>query len=393
MKALILVDIQHDFLPGGALAVPRGDEVIPLANRLQAYFHLVVATQDWHPSNHLSFASQHAGKRPGEMIDLRGAAQVLWPDHCIQGTRGAALANTLHQSSITRVFTKGEDREIDSYSGFFDNDGKRETGLGRYLRERKVTEAYILGLATDYCVRATAIDSCRLGFATHLIEDACRGVELRPGDCEYAIAEMVQSGVKRVHSDRWLAEGHDREEASTRSALHQGRFIHLMQTGRWEYAQRSNAKAVVVIVPITQDDELIFIEQYREPMGKRCIEFPAGLVGDNPDEENEDQIEAVRRELIEETGFDSDQIRFVATSSASAGLTNETHSVYVATGLRQVSEGGGIDGEQIQLHRVPRAKAAAWLAQRRADGLDVAMSVYGSLWLADHGDIPSQPDA
>jgi len=381
-NALILVDLQNDFLPSGALAVPHGDQVIPIANRLQPFFHLVVATKDWHPANHGSFASHHAGRRPGEMIELAGMPQVLWPDHCVQNSYGAELNSQLNTRSIARVFPKGTERDRDSYSGFFDNGGTHETGLGTYLRQRKVTDTYILGLATDYCVRATALDSCRLGFRTWLVEDACRGVELNPGDCASSIAEMKVAGVQCVSSDRWLAEHRDTVDHAARTKLCGGRFINIMQTGRWEYAQRTNARAVIVIVAISENNEVVFIEQFREPLGKRCVELPAGLVGDVPGDENEDLTEAVRRELIEETGFTADRITFVAASSSSAGLTDEVAHVYVAEGLRQVTDGGGVDGELIQMHLVPLDQVDSWLGKRRDEGLDVAMSLYGSLWMA-----------
>lgn len=381
-NALILVDLQNDFLPGGALAVPHGDQVIVTANRLQPFFHLIVATQDWHPANHGSFASQHVGRQPGEIIELAGLPQVLWPDHCVQNSVGAELSSQLNTRSITRVFHKGIERDLDSYSGFFDNGGTRQTGLGDFLRQRKVTDTYILGLATDYCVRATAIDSCRLGFRTWLIEDGCRGVELQSGDCAAAITQMKAAGVECVSSDRWLATHGDSVRDAARTKFCGGRFINIMQTGRWEYAQRTNARAVIAIVAITQNNEIVFIEQFREPTGKRCVELPAGLVGDGIGDENEDFAEAVRRELIEETGFTADRVSFVAASSSSAGLTDEVVHVYLAEGLRQVSDGGGVDGELIQTHLVPRDRVDSWLAERRDEGLDIAMSLYGSLWLA-----------
>lgn len=199
MTALILIDIQNDFLPGGALAVPRGDEVIAPANRLQPLFDLVVATQDWHPPNHGSFAANHQSKQPGESIDLNGLPQVLWPVHCVQGTFGAEFRATLHTGRIARVFQKGTDPAIDSYSGFFDNGRRQATGLDAYLRDRGVTHVYVAGLATDYCVRATALDARRLGYRVTLIEDACRGVELRPGDVAGAIEEMRSVGVQVVN--------------------------------------------------------------------------------------------------------------------------------------------------------------------------------------------------
>ena len=196
MRALILVDIQNDFLPGGSLAVPHGDEVIPVANRLAGSFDLVVATQDWHPPDHASFAANHPGRSPGEVIELDGLEQILWPVHCVQGTRGAELAPGLEMQHVGEVFRKGVDPRIDSYSGFFDNGHRRSTGLGDYLRERGVDEVHILGLATDYCVKFTALDARRLGFQTHLIEEGCRGVELHPGDVARALADMRGAGVE-----------------------------------------------------------------------------------------------------------------------------------------------------------------------------------------------------
>lgn len=198
MRVLILVDIQNDFLPGGALPVPQGDLVIPPANRLQNEFKLTVATQDWHPSNHMSFAANHPGKKPGDVIKLKKMTQVLWPVHCVQSTRGAQFAGGFRLDRVNKVFRKGTDTDIDSYSGFFDNGHQRATGLGEYLKEKKVTEVYILGLATDYCVKFTALDSIGLGFRTYVIEDACRGVDLVPGDVDKAIGEMKAAGVKVI---------------------------------------------------------------------------------------------------------------------------------------------------------------------------------------------------
>jgi nicotinamidase/pyrazinamidase len=195
MKALLLIDIQNDFLPGGALAVPNGDEVVPVANRLLPEYKLVIATQDWHPADHLSFASQHPGRRVGEVIELNGLAQVLWPDHCVQGTRGAELAPGLNRAAIAHVVQKGTDRTIDSYSGFFDNARRKSTGLEVLLKSRGASEVHVLGLATDYCVKATALDAASFGFRTTLLAAACRGVELQPGDSEQAIAAMRAAGV------------------------------------------------------------------------------------------------------------------------------------------------------------------------------------------------------
>jgi nicotinamidase/pyrazinamidase len=198
--ALILVDIQNDFLPGGNLAVPRGDEVVPIANALIPHFPLVIATQDWHPSNHGSFASQHPGKKPGELITLNGLSQVLWPDHCIQHSRGAEFAPTLNRAGIQHIIHKGTDPAIDSYSGFFDNGHKKATGLHDLLQRHRITELAILGLATDYCVRFTALDARKLGYTVNLIQDGCRGVNLNPTDSQSALEEMARAGVRLASS-------------------------------------------------------------------------------------------------------------------------------------------------------------------------------------------------
>ncbi|HET7626393.1 MAG TPA: bifunctional nicotinamidase/pyrazinamidase [Verrucomicrobiae bacterium] len=195
MKSLILVDIQNDFLPGGALAVPDGDAIIPIVNAIQPAFPLVVATQDWHPANHGSFAANHPGKKIFDRIELNGLPQTLWPIHCVQNTPGAALAPKLRQDQIAKIFRKGTDPEIDSYSGFFDNGHRKSTGLGEWLRARGVTEIFVCGLATDYCVKFTALDAVKLGLKTNLIEDASRGVNLQPDDVKNAIAEMKHAGV------------------------------------------------------------------------------------------------------------------------------------------------------------------------------------------------------
>ena len=206
MRALILVDIQNDFIPGGALAVGHGDEVVAIANRLMPHFDMVAATQDWHPKRHGSFASTH-GLAVGEMIDLNGLPQVLWPDHCVQETYGADFAADLNVEGINDVVRKGSDIGIDSYSGFFDNGHRKATGLEELLRARGVDEVYVMGLATDYCVKATALDAARLGFKTHVILEGCRGVNLRNGDLEKAIEDMARAGVViLINSDLWMMQ-------------------------------------------------------------------------------------------------------------------------------------------------------------------------------------------
>jgi nicotinamidase/pyrazinamidase len=200
MRALILVDIQNDFLAGGALAVPDGDAVVPIANRMQEVFPLVVATQDWHPPNHGSFAANHAGKKPFEQIDLYGLPQTLWPVHCVQNTRGAAFPKSLNIDRIAKIFQKGTDPNIDSYSGLFDNGHRKSTGLGEWLKEKGVVSVYVCGLATDYCVKFTALDAVQFGFTTFLVEDACRGVNLRANDVAAAIQSMRVAGVRVIQS-------------------------------------------------------------------------------------------------------------------------------------------------------------------------------------------------
>jgi nicotinamidase/pyrazinamidase len=199
-RALVLVDLQYDFMPGGALAVPHGDETVPVAQRLMPKFATVVATQDWHPPNHGSFAVNHPGRKPYEVIELGGLPQVLWPVHCVQGSHGAELHADLDRSRITEVFRKGTDPEIDSYSGFFDNGHRKSTGLDDWLRRRGITELYVLGLATDYCVKFTTLDACALGYSVTLVVDGCRGIDLKPGDIDRAIDEMRAAGAKILES-------------------------------------------------------------------------------------------------------------------------------------------------------------------------------------------------
>ncbi|GAB3830173.1 bifunctional nicotinamidase/pyrazinamidase [Pontibacter rugosus] len=198
MRALLLIDIQVDFLPGGALAVADGDAIIPVVNRLQPQFDLVVATQDWHPEGHKSFASRHLGKNLFEVIDLNGLEQVLWPDHCVQGTPGAALSDKLDQKRIEAIFRKGTNPEIDSYSGFYDNGRLKSTGLADYLRGKGVTEVYLVGLAADYCVYFSAKDALTEAFEVYYIEDAVRaidanGFEIAKADLEARGGHIIQS--------------------------------------------------------------------------------------------------------------------------------------------------------------------------------------------------------
>lgn len=204
MKALLLVDIQNDFLPGGALAVKDGNVIISTVNKLMDVdFDLIIATKDWHPSNHGSFASNQ-GKKPGDLIILEGLEQILWPVHCVQGSPGAEFSPLLNQEKIEKVFYKGSDKNIDSYSAFFDNAHKRSTGLHEFLLTKNVTDLYIVGLATDYCVKYSALDAVKLGFHVFVLKDAVRGVNLKPNDSENALEEIQQAGAKVVTSSDLL---------------------------------------------------------------------------------------------------------------------------------------------------------------------------------------------
>ena len=206
-RALILVDLQNDFVPGGALPVREGDIVIPIANRVQQAFDLIVASRDWHPRDHGSFAANHPGRKVGDVIDLHGLPQILWPVHCVQNTPGADFVPGLDTSRIDRVFLKGTDKEIDSYSAFFDNGHRKSTGLGEYLREKGMHDVYVCGLATDYCVNFTALDARQLGFNVHLIEDASRGVNLKPDDSANALQEILRVGGHIIRSESLEDQG------------------------------------------------------------------------------------------------------------------------------------------------------------------------------------------
>ncbi len=200
MRALILVDLQYDFCPGGALAVGRGDETITIANKLAPLFETVAVTQDWHPPDHRSFAVNNPGTKPGDVVDVEGLAQVMWPVHCVQCTPGAEIHAGLVREHITERFQKGTDARYDSYSAFFDNGHHKATGLGDWLTARGVNEVFVMGLATDYCVKYTALDARQLGFHVNLIADGCRAVDLTEGDGQRAIDEMRAAGVRVIES-------------------------------------------------------------------------------------------------------------------------------------------------------------------------------------------------
>jgi nicotinamidase/pyrazinamidase len=197
MRALIITDVQHDFLPGGALGIQGGNAIIPVINALIPKFEHVFATQDWHPKNHISFASAH-GKKPGDQIRLGETEQILWPDHCIQNTHGAELAKGLNKEKIEAVFHKGVDLKVDSYSTFFDNARRRSTGLADRLKKEKIDELYFVGLTIEYCVFYSVLDALELGFKAMVIKDACRAIDSREG--EKALEKMKEKGARVIHS-------------------------------------------------------------------------------------------------------------------------------------------------------------------------------------------------
>ena len=198
--ALLLVDVQHDFLPGGALAVPQGDEILPVIAKLQPMFNFIVATQDWHPAHHGSFAANHPGTQPGQQIDLEGLSQILWPVHCVQGSSGADFPTTLDQSRWQAVFQKGKSPLVDSYSGFFDNARRGDTGLAGYLISKGIARLFVCGLALDYCVKFTALDAQSLGFETYVLTDATRAVNLHPEDGKLALEALRAAGITCLES-------------------------------------------------------------------------------------------------------------------------------------------------------------------------------------------------
>jgi nicotinamidase/pyrazinamidase len=200
MKTLILIDVQNDFMSGGPLEVPLANEVIPVINKIQVNFDLVLATQDWHPKNHKSFASNHFDTKPFEKIKLHGIDQTLWPDHCIQGSKGAELHKDIDSDRIAAIFRKGMDPEIDSYSGFYDNNHATGTGLSGYLKEKEITEIHFCGLAADICVYYSILDSILAGFSTVLVEDASR--PLYPDKFDDVKCELAKLGARITSSDR-----------------------------------------------------------------------------------------------------------------------------------------------------------------------------------------------
>jgi nicotinamidase/pyrazinamidase len=198
-SVLLVIDVQNCFLPGGSLAVKDGDKVVPVINGLARKFAHVVMTQDWHTPGHISFASSHSGKKPFEATDVPYGKQVLWPDHCVMGTDGAALSKDLTVPNAELILRKGYNKDVDSYSAFTEADGKTTTGLAGYLKARKLQRIFVVGLATDFCVAWSALDARKAGFETYVIEDACRGIDTQ-GSLVKAWSDMQKAGVKRIQS-------------------------------------------------------------------------------------------------------------------------------------------------------------------------------------------------
>ena len=201
MTALIIVDMQKDFMSGGALPVPGADGIIPTINQLIEKFSLVLATKDWHPPDHMSFAVSHPRKKVGDVVTIQGVSQILWPVHCVRDTEGSEFVSGLHTDKVTSVFLKGTDKWIDSYSTFFDNARKKSTGLTDYLLSRDIKRVYLAGVAFEYCVLYSALDTADLGFETFVVLDACRGINLHPKDEEMALAAMSAKGVHLITSE------------------------------------------------------------------------------------------------------------------------------------------------------------------------------------------------
>ncbi|HKK44214.1 MAG TPA: bifunctional nicotinamidase/pyrazinamidase [Balneolaceae bacterium] len=204
MKALLIVDVQNDFCPGGALEVPGGDAIIPVINKLSQQFDAVIQTQDWHPKGHSSFASSHEGKNPFDTIRMSYGEQVLWPDHCVQGSDGANFHPDLKTEPSQLIIRKGFRKNIDSYSAFYENDNQTTTGLTGYLQQRNIDTLYVVGLATDFCVKWSVLDGIKEGFKLHVVEDAVKGIDIE-GSVNEAWSEMLKAGAKKINSKELLS--------------------------------------------------------------------------------------------------------------------------------------------------------------------------------------------
>src|SRR5690606_36413187 len=274
---------------------------------------------------------------------------------------------------LAAVFQKGTDPTVDSYSGFFDNGRRKTTGLGEWLRERGVDSVAICGLALDYCVKFTALDALSLGFATTLIHDATRAVELNPGDGERAIQQLRAAGAEVVDSAAVL---------DPIQVIGEGRWLRLARRGRWEFAQRVVGATAAMIVAVTEAGELILIEQPRPAVGGKVIALPAGLIGDIEGSEDEAPELAAARELEEETGYRAARLERMTAGTTTAGLSDERLILYLAHDVERVGDGGGDEHEDITVHLVPRAEVERWLAERERAGAIIDLKVWAGLYFA-----------
>lgn len=344
-SALLLVDLLTEFLTGGRRAVPHADEVVRLANELSSHIPLAVAA-----------ITCVAGSDAGDSRDTAAGEADLSTE-----LDRARLAHVVRVSAGARGGNGG-------HGG---NNG-RVTELESWLHEEGIDELYIMGLATECGVKAAALEARSLGLRTFLIEDGCRALDAHPGDGERALAELAEAGVQFVES-KWLATPVER--------LCESKYLRLLKRGPWEYVQRTHPAGAVVIVAVTDDDRVVLTDQWRVPVGRRVIEMPAGIVGDEPDLSDEPRLEAARRELLEETGYEADEWCEALTSVSSAGLTDETVTFFLARGLRRVAAGGGIAHEKILVHLVPLSEFDLWLDQRLAAGYQVDGRLYSGIWL------------
>lgn len=338
--ALIIVDIEGDFLPEGALGVKGAHELVPVAQGLAPHYDVKIATLEIHPENHISFAK--------------------WGAHCVAGTKGAELHPGIASIPGLVVFTKGEDPEVDSPSGLRDDKG-RSTGLHEFLQKEGVTHLDVMGLVTDVCVKATTLDSISMGYQTRLLAFASRAININPGDEDAALKEVQQAGGTIVHT---APEWTDRNPPEM---LYSTPYLVLKRKRDWIYVSRTKGNGAVGIIAITEENKVLLVEQLRVPLGRNSIELPAGLVGDRT--EGETPLEAAHKELLEETGYTAAVMEpFGAPLCGAAGLSDETIQLFVASGLKKVAAGGGTETENIVVHEIPLKYYMRWLLDQQALG-------------------------